>query len=384
MLLSDMYSAVEDEAFYRRLGEIVRRERKRSRTGTEILAKSLGMSVAGYLRYESGERPIKTAVLARIAGIVGRKAGDLLDEATRTERETARELAIYPLNGDRLRALIGDEIRQPRPDLNLVQFARSAEQAIRLIETLLADQIDSAKRVLANNLGSHFVHVVRFLLSTEERIGKKKRDEAVGRLLGIYQSPGGSTLEDRAARDQAAYFVAASGILPACEVLESAYYSEKDWWVRRSIVRGLAKTVLKPDLATDHEENLKAEQEMQRIDMGFWRFYSGDEPNLIDALSRPAPRTGYGKTVNSLLLNLLAVGVRPDRRFDMRTLASVLRHAAPRSIRSSQRDFVRAVLSEKPREDSAVPAWNDLREIAEQYHDWATRSSYDDSISDRG
>jgi len=361
---------MQDHDFNRRLGEVVRRERERSRTRSEQIAKALEISVSAYLRYESGDRPIKAAALARIAAVIGSNAGELIEEATRGDRERSRESDVYPLNGDRLRALIDDERGHPAGRLNLVQFRQSVDQAIRLVETLLAGETASAKRILAANLDSQFVHALRFLLSNDERLGREHRDDAVDRLLAIYKDDRGDTPDERSARDQAAYFAAASGIHSVREFLELAYRSERDLWVRRSIVRGLANVRLSPDLADHHEKDLVDNQEMRQVDIGFWRFYSGDEAQLVDALLRPTPRTGYVNTVNALLLNLLASGERQDRRFDFRSLATVLSRAAPRAIRSPQRGLIREALSEKPAEESAVPAWLAAREVAALHHDW--------------
>lgn len=356
-------TSMNDEAFYRWLGFTIRRERERCGLTAGDVAGSLGVSRDSYLNYEEGRRVIRPHLLVRVARLVGSNVDQLLQSAARGSPEADTGVLATTMNRDRLADLTEQEAQCAPVDVP--RLSAAWDQSIYLIDRLEAGDLETSIVLLTKSITCKQSHILRFILSSDDQLRPEHRDRAIDSLLRIYESSGASTLEKRAAREQAAYLAGASGLRKARESMESAWGHERDKWVRRSIVRGLAKAGLVSKIAEGHEQELAKSAEMQQIDLGYWRFYAGDEHHLDVALSGQLPSKGYTKTIGSLIFNLVSRMPRDDRRFDFVTLATLLDHVNPRTISDDQRNVISCVLAAKPREPQAEMAWLHLRHTAE-------------------
>jgi len=205
------------------------------------------------------------------------------------------------------------------------------------------------------------------LLASEEQLEHDHRQSAVVQLLDIYSKAVGSGFPERAARSQSIYLAAASGLSEGREFGLKALDSAEDPWIRRSIVRGLAKSgALPPEIGDRHEQELVQSGQMKRIDLGFWASYAGDHKHIEAAIAGQPPPGGYHRTLNAILRNLVDSAGRDTRRFDFRTGANLLREVAARAVTRDERDLITKVVRRQPRERDAKAAWQDFCEAAEQ------------------
>lgn len=358
---------MDERLFRAELARTIRRERERCGFTPGQVAHGLGLPAATYRNYELGRRHIGAHVLARLAPLLGASADQLLEEASSSVGERNKGVHAVGVDRERLAALTKEESLRSRYQGDLGRLATILERALRLVTMLQARELTGSMALLGESVTCDFSHTLRFLLVSDQQILPRHRTAAIESLLRIYEVSHAATFGNRAAREQAAYLSAASGLPEARQAMLNAWETEQDSWVRRSIVRGLAKTGLPRRIADAHEQELATSGEMQRIDLGYWRFYAGDEGNLAVALSAPLPDKGYRNTINALLGNLLSGMPRDDRRFDFLTLAFLLDHVTTRTISKGQRSLIRCVLAAEPREPEARRAWQHLRDTAGEY-----------------
>jgi transcriptional regulator with XRE-family HTH domain len=354
---------MKDALLHQRIGAAIRRHRERRGLTAQSVADWLDLAVSTYLKYELGQRKAPLQTLIRLSRYFGLGPGGLVDEAEGVT-DSGESGAIHPLDSKRLAVLRDEEAANSRPGVGLARLVKTWEEALDLTGSLLRGDLAAAKPLLTRSLTSQSIHVVRFLLGSEEQLASHARDAAVNALLEIYAAARGANLEDRAAREQAAYLAAASGLPGARGAMESCYETEEDVWVRRGIACGLAKVGLPPRIARAHEQELLHSREMQQVDLGFWRFYAGDERDLATALTQELPDAGYGGTINALLNNVLAGARRDGRCFDFLTLAHLIERSRPRSISKGNQEVLALVLGHEPRESEARQAWEHLRNVA--------------------
>jgi transcriptional regulator with XRE-family HTH domain len=355
--------AMKDDLLHQRIGAAIRRHREDRGLTAQRVADSLDLPVSTYLKYELGQRKAPLRTLIRLSRYFGMGPGGLVDEAE-GGTDSGEGGAIPPLDSNCLAVLRDEEAASSRPGIDLARLVKTWEEALELTGRLARRDLTAAKPLLTRSVTSQSTHVVRFLLGSDEQLAPDARDAAVNVLLEIYAGARGVGLEHRAAREQAAYLAAASGLPGARRAMESSYETEKDAWVRRGIARGLAKAGLPPKIARAHEQELLHSGEMQQVDLGFWRFYAGDERDLATALDRELPDVGYGGTINALLHNVLAGAPRDGRCFDFLTLAHLIERIRPRSISKGNKEVLALVLDDEPRESEARQAWEHLRNVA--------------------
>ena len=347
------------------LGGVIRIRREGLGLRVADVARHLGITEAAYRRYERGERHLRPGVLARTAALLGTEPGRLFDEAIMSADGINDGASALRIDGQKLASLVGDDATRPAFRIDLSDLMRSLERAVNLILRLQSGELVSARFMLASDLRAEFTRVVRFVLSSSEQLSTEERTSIVEALQAVIGSRDEDGLSDRAARAHAAYLAGACGWPHGRRVVEEAWVAEKDPWVKRSMVRGLAKAGLRHDIAAAHERDLRDDAEVQRVDLGFWTFYSGDCRRLDEALRGPPWDMRCPKTVNALLHNLLTRASRDDRRFDLRTMALLLGHARRGSVSRQQAKLLEIIVSEPPPENEAEAAWRYLCDEAE-------------------